>query len=355
MPRLVPMSTLLPTTVVGSYPQPDWLIDRQLLMSNTPPRVRMRELWRVAPDHLERAQDDATVLAVRDQERAGIDIVSDGEMRRESYFNRFATALDGIDLDHPGTVVSRTGKSVFVPRVVGRIRRLRPVNVRDVEFLRSQTGRQIKVTVPGPFTMTHLAQNDHYASEAELGLDYADAVNAEIRDLFAAGADVVQIDEPYMQAHPDQARAYGVTALQRALDGVEGTTAVHICFGYGSMVKGKPAQYAFLPELAATSVQQVSVETAQPALDCSVLQQLQGKTIILGVLDLSTHSVESPEVVAARIRRALSYVNPERVIVAPDCGMKYLPREVAFAKLQAMTAAARVVRAELRSSVTVGA
>jgi 5-methyltetrahydropteroyltriglutamate--homocysteine methyltransferase len=355
------MTPSLLTTVVGSYPQPDWLIDRALLMGNTPPRVRMRELWRVAPDLLEAAQDDATILAIRDQERAGIDIVSDGEMRRESYFNRFATALEGIDLDNPGTVVSRTGKSVFVPRVVGRVRRQRPVNVRDVRFLREHTDRRIKVTVPGPFTMTQLAQNDHYGSDAELALDYAAAVNAEIRDLFAAGADVVQIDEPYMQAHPEPARDYGVSALQAALDDVPGTTAVHICFGYGSMVKGKPAQYAFLPELAATRVQQVSVETAQPALDCSVLQQLQGKTIILGVVDLSTNDVEVPEVIAERIRRALRYVDPENVIVAPDCGMKYLPRAVAFGKLQAMTEAARIVRAELtsaqpdRSDVSAGA
>jgi 5-methyltetrahydropteroyltriglutamate--homocysteine methyltransferase len=344
------MSRLLPTTVVGSYPQPEWLIDRHLLMGNTPPRVRMRELWRVAPEFLEAAQDDATIVAIRDQECAGIDIVSDGEMRRESYFNRFATALDGIDLDRPGTVVSRTGKSVFVPRVVGPVRRLRPVNVRDVQFLRANTDRRIKVTVPGPFTMTQLALNDFYASEADLALDYAAAVNAEIGDLFAAGADVVQVDEPYMQAHPEPARAYGVTALQRALDGVPGTTAVHICFGYGSMVKGKPAQYAFLPELAATSVQQVSVETAQPSLDCSVLKELKDKTIILGVLDLSTHEVESADVIAERIRRALPYVNPERVIVAPDCGMKYLPRAVAFAKLSAMTTAARVVREQLAAT-----
>jgi 5-methyltetrahydropteroyltriglutamate--homocysteine methyltransferase len=345
------MSILLPTTVVGSYPQPDWLIDRQMLMGNTPPRVRMRELWRVAPELLVQAQDDATVLAIRDQERAGIDIVSDGEMRRESYFNRFATALEGIDLDRPGTVVSRTGKSVFVPRVVGRIRRQRPVNVRDVEFLRANTDRRIKVTVPGPFTMTQLAQNDYYATDAELALDYARAVNAEVRDLFAAGADVVQVDEPYMQAHPEQARQYGVTALQAALDGVQGTTAVHICFGYGLMVKGKPAQYAFLPELAATEVAQVSVETAQPNLDCSVLEQLRGKTIILGVVDLSTQTVEPPAVIADRIRHALRHVDPARVIVAPDCGMKYLPREVAFAKLQSMTAAARMVRDDLSAGL----
>src|SRR5262245_12267679 len=254
---------LFPTTVVGSYPQPDWLIDRPLLTANTPPRVRMRHLWRVAPEFLEQAQDDAALIAIRDQERAGIDIISDGEMRRESYFNWFATALDGLDLDNPGTVISRTGKPAAVPRVVGRVRRQRPVNVRDVEFLRANTDRQIKITLPGPFTMTQLAKNDHYASEADLALDYAAAVNAEIRDLFDAGADVVQIDEPYMQAHPEPARAYGIAALQHALDGITGTTVVHICFGYGAMVKGKPAQYDFLSELAATDVQQVSVRSEE--------------------------------------------------------------------------------------------
>ena len=338
---------LLPTTLVGSYPQPDWLIDRGLLGSSTPPRVRMRELWRVAPEFLEQAQDDATRIAIRDQERAGIDIVSDGEMRRESYFNRFATALEGIDLDNPGTVTSRTGKQVPVPRVVGRVRRLRPVNVRDVQFLRASTDRLIKITVPGPFTMTQLAQNDAYTSNAELALDYAAAVNEEIKDLFAAGADVVQIDEPYMQAHPIEAREFGLAAFERALEGVNGTTAVHICFGYGLMVKGKPARYDFLPELAATEIQQVSVETAQPSLDCSVLRELPNKTIMLGVLDLSTEQVETPELVADRIKRALPYVEPQRLIVAPDCGLKYLPRDVAFGKLKAMVDGARLVRAQL--------
>ena len=342
---------LFPTTVVGSYPQPEWLVDRPLLAANTPPRVRMRELWRVAAEFLEQAQDDATLVAIRDQERAGIDIVSDGEMRRESYFNRFATALDGIDLDHPGTVISRTGKPALVPRVVGRVRRSRPVAVRDVEFLRANTDRRIKITVPGPFTMTKLAQNDHYASDAELAMDYAAAVNAEVHDLFAAGADVVQIDEPYMQAHPAEARAYGIAALQRALDAAGGTTAVHVCFGYGAMVKGKPARYDFLSELAATAVRQISVETAQPGLDCSVLAELGGKTVILGVLDLSTSEVESPDVVAARIRRALPYVPAERLIVAPDCGMKYLARDVAFAKLTSMVRGAGLVRAEIESSL----
>jgi 5-methyltetrahydropteroyltriglutamate--homocysteine methyltransferase len=323
------------------------LIDRGLLGTSTPPRVRMRELWRVAPEFLEQAQDDATLIAIHDQERAGVDIVSDGEMRRESYFNRFATALEGIDLDNPGTVTSRTGKQVPVPRVVGRVKRLRPVNVRDVQFLRRNTDRLIKITVPGPFTMTQLAQNDAYASNAELALDYAAAVNEEIRDLFAAGADVVQIDEPYMQAHPAEAREFGLTAFERALDGIEGTTAVHICFGYGSMVKGKPARYDFLPELAATNVSQVSVETAQPSLDCSVLRELPNKTILLGVLDLSTEEVETPALVAERINRALPYVDPQRIIVAPDCGLKYLPRDVAFGKMKAMADGAALVRAEL--------
>jgi 5-methyltetrahydropteroyltriglutamate--homocysteine methyltransferase len=346
---------LFPTTVVGSYPQPEWLIDRSLLAANTPPRVRMQQLWRVIPELLEQAQDDATLIAIRDQERAGIDIVSDGEMRRESYFNRFATALDGIDLDNPGTVISRTGKPALVPRVIGRVRRLRPVNVRDVQFLRANTERRIKITVPGPFTMTTLAQNDYYASDTELAMDYAGAVNAEIRDLFAAGADVVQIDEPYMQVHPEDARRYGIAALQRALDGIDGTTVLHICFGYGAMVKGKPARYDFLAELASTTVRQVSVETAQSRLDCSVLAELTSKTVLLGVLDLSTSEVETPAVVADRIRRALPYVPAERLIVAPDCGMKYLTRDVAFAKLVAMVQGAELVRAELEARVEAGA
>jgi 5-methyltetrahydropteroyltriglutamate--homocysteine methyltransferase len=338
---------LLPTTVVGSYPQPDWLIDREMLASNTPPRVRMRELWRVAPAHLEQAQDDATLLAIRDMERAGIDIITDGEMRRESYFNRFATALEGVDLDNPGTIISRSGKPAIVPRIVGRIRRKHPVEVRDAEFLRANTDRRIKITVPGPFTMTQLAKNDFYESEAELALDYAAAVNDEVRDLFAAGADVVQLDEPYMQVQPDAAREYGLAALDRALDGIRGTTALHICFGYASMVKGKPAHYAFLPELAASRVKQVSIEAAQPRLDCSILAELPGKHVILGVLDLSTPDVELPDMIAQRIRQALPYVDPARLIVAPDCGLKYLTREAAFGKLKAMVDGARLVRAEL--------
>jgi 5-methyltetrahydropteroyltriglutamate--homocysteine methyltransferase len=337
-------SSLLPTTLVGSYPQPDWLINREMLSKRLPARVRALEMWRVAPDWLEQAQDDATLLAIRDQERAGLDILTDGEMRRESYSNRFATALEGLDLDNPATIMSRAGHPNLVPRVVGKIRRKHAVQVRDVQFLRANTTRKIKITVPGPFTMTQQAQNDHYGSEEEMALDYAAAVNEEIKDLFAAGADIVQIDEPWMQSNPEKARQYGVLAVNRALDGVTGTTALHICFGYAAMVSGKPAGYAFLTELADSTVKQISIETAQPSLDCSVLEKLPEKTIILGVIDLSKHEVETPETVAARIRRALPFVSPDRVIVAPDCGLKYLPREVAFGKMKAMVEGARMVR-----------
>lgn len=340
--------TLLPTSLVGSYPQPDWLIDREKLSHQMPPRVRAAELWRVAPQWLEQAQDDATILAIRQQERAGLDIITDGEMRRESYSNRFATALDGVDLDRPGTVISRSGKPVPVPRVVGKIRRKHPVEVRDVQFLRANTDRTVKVTVPGPFTMSQQAQNDYYATDEEMALDYAAAVNAEIRDLLGAGADIVQIDEPYMEAQPERARRYGLAALRRALEGVTGTTALHICFGYAALVAGRPAAYSFLEDLADAPVRQISIETAQSGLDCSVLAKLPGKTVILGALDLSTHQVESPEAVATRIRRALPFVEPERIVVAPDCGMKYLPADVAFGKMKAMVAGARIVRHELQ-------
>jgi 5-methyltetrahydropteroyltriglutamate--homocysteine methyltransferase len=340
----------LPTTLVGSYPQPDWLIDRAKLLKQMPPRVRARELWRVAPESLEAAQDDATLLAIRDQERAGLDIITDGEMRRESYSNRFATALDGVDIDNPGSVVGRSGKSTSVPRVVGPIRRRHPVEVRDVEFLRANTDRLIKMTVPGPFTMSEQAQDEFYRDGRALALDYAAAVNAEIKDLFAAGADVVQVDEPWMQARPEKARAYGVEALDRALDGVGGTTAVHLCFGYAAMVRDKPSGYSFLPELERSAAHQVSIETAQPNLDCAVLGRLPSKTIMLGVIDLSDETPETPETVAARIRRALPYVPAERLVIAPDCGMKYLPRAAAFAKMQAMVAGAAIVRREIVTS-----
>jgi len=340
---------LFPTSLVGSYPQPEWLINREMLSKQMPPRVRAEDLWHVASGWLAQAQDDATLLAIRDQERAGLDILTDGEMRRESYSNRFATALSGLDLDNPGTILSRSGHPILVPRVVGKIKRLRPVQVRDVQFLRSNTDRKIKITVPGPFTMSRQAQNAYYDSDEALALDYAAAVNEEIKDLFAAGADFVQIDEPYMQAYPDKAREYGIRALNLALDGVEGTTAVHICFGYAALVAGRPEGYSFLSELADSTVRQVSIETAQSKLDCAVLKSLPGKTIILGVLDLSTHEVESPEIVAARIRRALPYAAPERIIVAPDCGMKYLPRDAAFGKMRAMVEGARLVRKELET------
>ncbi|HEU4366810.1 MAG TPA: uroporphyrinogen decarboxylase family protein [Methylomirabilota bacterium] len=338
-----------PTTLVGSYPQPEWLIDRARLAGRFPPRVRARELWRVAEPWLAGAQDDATLLAIRAQEAAGLDIVTDGEIRRESYSNRFATALAGVDLDNPGTALDRSGHPNPVPRIVGPIRRTRPVEVDDVRFLRAHTSRAIKMTVPGPFTMAQQAQNDYYPSEEAAAMDYAAAVNEEIRDLFAAGADVVQIDEPYMQARPEKARQFGLRALVRALEGVTGTTAVHICFGYAAIIRQRPSGYSFLPELAGCPVAQVSVETAQAKLDCSVLAALAGKTIMVGCLDLNDPAVETPQTIVERIERALRYVSPDRVVLAPDCGMKYLPRDVAFAKLTAMVEAAKRLRATLPS------
>ncbi len=330
------------TTVVGSYPQPDWLIDRERLGDRLPPRVRARELWRVAEELLEEAQDDATRLAVQDMERAGVDVITDGEMRRESYSNRFATALGGIDLDEPGVALDRTGHENLVPRVVGPILRREPVEVRDVEFLRSITDRRIKITVPGPFTMTQQAQNDHYPDERSLAFAYADTVNEELRDLKAAGADVVQIDEPYLQARPEPAREYAVDAIDRALDGIEGDTVLHTCFGYAHIVHDRPSGYPFLRELNECAATHLSLEAAQPDLDPKVLRELPGKTIVLGVLDLGSGEAETPEVVAGRIRRALEVVQPERLVVAPDCGMKYLPRDLAFRKLQAMVEGARL-------------
>jgi 5-methyltetrahydropteroyltriglutamate--homocysteine methyltransferase len=335
---------LLPTTVVGSYPQPDWLIDREMLMTQGPPRVRMRRIWRVAEPFLEQAQDDATRLAIRDMEEAGLDIISDGEIRRESYFNRFATALSGVDVDEPGTVLGRTGKPIQVPRVTGPIRRLRPVEVRDVEFLRRHTDRPIKITMPGPFTMTQLAKNEFYADDGALALAYADAVNLEARDLKAAGADYIQLDEPYLQAHPEKARAYGVEAIDRALTGIAGPTIIHMCFGYAYVVKEKPNGYSFLPELDKCCAAQVSIEVAQPRLDLAIIEALPSKTLMVGVIDLDDPAAETPDIVAARIRAALEHVAPERLVVAPDCGMKYLTRALAFAKLNAMVAGARQVR-----------
>jgi 5-methyltetrahydropteroyltriglutamate--homocysteine methyltransferase len=338
---------LLPTSLVGSWPQPDWLIDRENLRGRFPPRVRAKELWRIDEKWLEEAQDDATILAIRDQERAGLDIVTDGEIRRESYSNRFATALEGVNIDEPGTALDRSGHPNPVPRIDGKVRRRHPVLTRDLEFLKANTDRRVKITVPGPFTMSQQAQNDFYEDPRDLALDYAAAVNAEIRELFSAGANIVQIDEPYMQARPEPAREYGLDALNAALDGVTGETAVHICFGYAAIIHERPEGYSFLPEFHDCSCSQVSIETAQSGLDCKVLETLPEKMIILGVIDLEDMAVETPEIVADRIRRAIPYKDPTKIIVAPDCGMKYLSRDVASAKLQAMVAGAAIVRSEI--------
>ena len=337
---------LFPTTLVGSYPQPEWLIDRQKLLKQFPPRVRAKELWRIPEPFLAEAQDDATLVAIRAQEEIGIDIVTDGEIRRESYSNRFATALEGVDTDNPGQGLDRSGHPTVLPRIVGRIRRKHPVEVQDLIFLRKNTSRKIKITVPGPFTMSEQAMNEFYKSGADAAMDYAVAVNAEIKDLFAAGADVVQVDEPWMQARPEKAREYGLAALNRALEGVMGTTGVHICFGYAALIHTRPSGYSFLPEFAGCRCSQVSIETAQSKLDCKVLEQLNGKQIMVGCIDLADHAIETPETVAERIRKALKYVAPENVILAPDCGMKYLPRAVADGKLRSMVAAAKILRAE---------
>jgi 5-methyltetrahydropteroyltriglutamate--homocysteine methyltransferase len=337
---------LFPTTVVGSLPQPDWLIDRAKLAGRFPPRVRAKELWRIPEAYLAEAQEDATLIAIRLQEDAGLDIVSDGEIRRESYSNRFATALEGVDLDNPGSALDRSGHPNPVPRIVGKIRRKHAVEVGDLQFLKKHTKLLTKITVPGPFTMLQQAQNDFYKSEEEAAMDYAAAVNEEIKDLFAAGADVVQIDEPYMQARPEKARQYGLAALNRALEGVQGTTCVHICFGYAAIIHERPTGYSFLPELSGCRCKQVSLETAQSHLDTSVLRQLEGKQFLLGCLDLSDLNVETPEVIADRVRKALVHVKPEQIILAPDCGMKYLPREVAQGKLENMVAAAKQLRKE---------
>jgi 5-methyltetrahydropteroyltriglutamate--homocysteine methyltransferase len=336
---------LLPTTVVGSYPQPGWLIDRAKLGSKVP-RVRAPEIWRVDKALLEEAQDDATLLAIRDMERAGIDIITDGEMRRESYSNRFATELEGIDIENPGSTINRSGVPIPVPRVAGPIRRKGPVEVRDVTFLRGNTSRKTKITLPGPFTMAQQAQDDYYKDEEALALALAAAVNEELRDLKAAGADVVQIDEPWLQARPERAARYGVKAINRALEGIPGTTVVHLCFGYAAAVKDKPTGYSFLPQLEATSARQISIEAAQPRLDLGVLRDLS-KTMMVGVIDLGTNDVETPQEVAGRIRAALKHVPAERLVLAPDCGMKYLKREAAFGKLKALAEGARIVRKEL--------
>jgi 5-methyltetrahydropteroyltriglutamate--homocysteine methyltransferase len=338
---------LLPTTLVGSYPQPDWLVDKEILLGSGPPRVRMREVWRVPEAHLEEAQDDATLLALYDQERAGIDIVGDGEVRRESYFNRFANALDGIDLDDPGVVPGRTGKPTLVPKVVGPIRRRQPVQVRDVAFLRAHTDRPIKITVPGAFTMAKMALDLHYRDKEALTMAYAEALNEELRDYKAAGADVIQLDEPHMAAHPEDARRFGLAAIDRALAGIAGPSVVHLCFGYAYVVSRKPAGYAFLPELDGCAATAISIEAAQPGLDPAILERLPTKHVLYGVLDLGRPQAETAEEVAARLRAALAHIAADRLVVAPDCGMKYLARGLAFAKMKAMVDGAAIVRREL--------
>jgi 5-methyltetrahydropteroyltriglutamate--homocysteine methyltransferase len=338
---------LLPTTVVGSYPQPDWLVDRELLKTMVP-RVRVHELWRVQEPYLAQAQDDATVLAIRDMERAGIDIVTDGEMRRESYSNRFATALDGVDNENPATITNRAGRSVSVPRVVGKVRRKGPVEVEDMKFLRRHTTHKAKITLPGPFTMAQQAHNEFYTDNDEMVMDFAAAVNEEVRDLEAAGADVIQLDDPWLRNDPDAAKRIAVPALNRALEGLKVPTVVHLCFGYAAVVPGqKPSGYAFLPQLADCAADQISIEAAQPKLDLGILKDLAGKTVMLGVIDLGDRTIETADIVADRIRAALKHVPVERLVPAPDCGMKYLSREVAFGKLMALAAGAAVVRREL--------
>jgi 5-methyltetrahydropteroyltriglutamate--homocysteine methyltransferase len=350
------MKRLLPTTVVGSYPQPDWLIDREQLLARLPPRVRARDLWRVPEPFLEEAQDDATRVAIREMERAGIDIITDGEIRRESYSNRFATALDGVDLDHPGHRPGRSGRMDIVPRIVAPVRRRQPVEVRDVQFLRAQTDLPIKITIPGPFTMTQQAVDEFYGDESRLAMDFAVAVNEEIRDLVSAGADIIQIDEPYLQARVEAARLYAVRAINRALEGVHVTTVLHTCFGYGLVVKNKPPNmgYPFLEDLLETRVDQISIEAAQPNLDLAILERMSSRTMIVGMLDLGAADVETQAVVEGRIRAALRHIQPERLVLAPDCGMKYLPRRSAFDKLQTLARAAHSIRLEVEQRVPTG-
>jgi len=342
----MPKPTLLPTSLVGSYPQPDWLIDRDELVKSVV-RLRAEHLWLIDKEHREAAQDDATILAVRDQERAGLDIISDGEQSRESYSNHFATALEGVDLDNPGQTPNRFGRMIPVPRIAGPIRRKRPVEVHAVKLVRANTDRMVKATVPGAFTMSVQAQDDYYKDPEALATDYAAAVNAEIKDLFAAGADIVQLDEPWMVSFADKARQFGLRILDEAIAGATGKTAVHLCLGYAHVVKNKPSTYAFLTELEGSKIDQVSIETAEPKLDLAVLKDLPSKTIIIGVLNLGDMTIETPETVAGRIRNALKYVSPGRLVIAPDCGMKYLPRAVAFGKMQAMVEGTSIVRKEL--------
>jgi 5-methyltetrahydropteroyltriglutamate--homocysteine methyltransferase len=338
---------LFPTTVVGSYPQPDWLINREML-SKVVPRVRMKEMWRVPEQWLEQAQDDATIVAIREMEEAGVDVITDGEMRRESYSNRFATALDGVDILNPGMVQARSGPTP-VPRVVGKVRRKAPVEVRDMQFLRAHTKHQAKITLPGPFTMAQQAKDEFYKDPEAMAMDFAAATNEEIHDLIKAGADVIQLDEPWVRNNPDMARKFAVKAINRALEGVKVPTVVHLCFGYAAVVPGdsKPQGYAFLAELAGTTADIISIESAQPNIDLGVLKDLAPKKVMLGVIDLNDPEIETPQKIAERIRAGLKHLPAERLIPAPDCGMKYLPRDVAFGKLKAMVDGAAIVRKEL--------
>lgn len=338
---------LIPTTVVGSYPQPEWLIDKESLQNRFPPRIKDHQLWRISKHLLGEAQDDATLLAIRDMERAGISIITDGEIRRESYSTAFATSLNGVDADNPGTARHRSGKPDIVPRIIGPIKRTHPVQLEALKFLRKNTTRNIKVTLPGPYSLSQQAQNEHYKDDKSLALAYANALNEEIRDLFKFGADIVQLDDPYMQGFPDKAKLFAIDAINTALDGIDGTTAVHLCFGYAALIDNKPSGYSFLPELEHSIAKQISIEAAQPNIDLSILKQLPSKTIILGVIDLNDMTIETPEVVAERIRKALKYVEPDRLIAAPDCGMKYLPRNVAYKKLESLAQGADIVRQEI--------
>ena len=339
---------LLQTTVVGSYPQPDWLVNRQMLSKGVP-RTRLKELWRVSEPWLEQAQDDATLLAIRDMERAGIDVITDGEMRRESYSNRFATALEGIDDENPAEIVNRNGSRTPVPRVVSRIRRTGPVELRDMQFLRANTERPAKITLPGPFTMGQQVKDEFYKDAEAMCMDYAAAVNEEAHELVKAGADVIQLDEPWLRNNPEEASRYAVKVINRALKGINVPTVIHLCFGYAAVVPGlsKPTGYSFLPQLADTIAQQISIESAQPKIDLGVLKDLAPKKVMLGVIDLNDPEIETPEKIAGRIRAGLKYMSPDKLLPAPDCGMKYLPRATAFGKLKSLAEGAAIVRKEL--------
>src|ERR1700744_5277954 len=319
------------------------------MLSKSVPRTRMTQMWRIPEAYLEQAQDDATIVAIRDMERAGIDIVTDGEIRRESYSNRFATALEAIDANTPAMITARSGQQTPVPRVVGPIKRTGAVELRDMQFLRKNTDHAAKITLPGPFTMSQQAKNEFYKDDEELAMAFAEAVNAEALELEKAGADVIQLDEPWVRNNPDLARRYAVKAINRALQGIKVPTVVHVCFGYAAVVPGdtKPAGYSFLAELSDSTADQISIQAAQPKLGLGVRKDLSSKKILLGVIDLGNPKIEPASIIADRIRHGLKYVAAERLIPAPDCRMKYMPRHIAFGKLKAMCDAAATVRKEI--------